>query len=108
MESFSTAVHSNPHQKLLLGSDAYDIIWDLVYKERGIKLYGVKYIKPVLGGFMYEAVVFDNFPKDKEAYSICIGDTEEESYLKFVSDTCVRFVLSRRLSDGDGFWLAWN
>ena len=72
-------------------SDAYDMFWDIFHEDRGIKLYGTKCIKTIDNGFMYEAVVFDEFPKDRESYSICIGYIEEEeTYIELVSDTCIR------------------
>ena len=103
-----TTAKPNNYNTLYLGSDTYDIFWDIVYKDRGIKLYGVKFIKAVGNGFIYEAVVFDEFPKDKNSYSICIGDTEEEVFINIVSDTCIRFVLSKRWTDGDEFRLTWD
>lgn len=103
-----TTAKPNNYNTLYLDSNTYDIFWDVVYKDKGIKLYGVKCIKTIGNSFIYEAVVFDEFPKDKESYSICIGDTEEEVLIHTISDTCIRFVLSKRWPDGNEFRLTWN
>ena len=104
----NTTGKPNNYNTLYLGSDTYDMFWEIVYKDRGIKLYGAKCIKAKKDSFTYEAVVFDEFPKDKESYSICIEDTEEEVLIHMISDTCIRFVLSKRWPDGDEFKLTWD
>ena len=92
-----------------LNQATYNVFWDIIYKDRGIKLYGIKYIKPALGGgFLYEAIVFDDYPKNKESYSICIEDTEEEVSIIKISDSCIRFRLWKRWPDGDNFRLTWD
>ena len=63
-------------------------------KKHRIKLYGIKYIKPALGrGFIYEAIVFDDYPKDKKSYTILVGNTSQDVRITQISDTCIRFCL---------------
>lgn len=98
------------YNTICTGEVGAELFWDVVWNGRWIKLYGVKYIEPFDNGFIYEAIVFDDFPKDKDSYSIHVAGIgiEEETFLHIISDTCIRFTLSKQYSETFDFILNWD
>lgn len=102
------AKHPSPNYTIYTSEKGAEWFWDLAYDRNSIKLYGIKHIQSSGKENLYEAIVFDNFPKDKECYSISHDNVEEEVSIEIISDTCIRFILTENCTEPYEFRLIWT
>ena len=94
-----TQVKSVNYNSIYIGSDAYDMFWDITYKKNSIDVYGVKQISKQGELFVYEGIIFDRFPEKYhslyiEYYNEFDNQVCEELELIELSDTKIVFSCS--------------
>lgn len=109
-----TQVKSVSYNSIYIGSDMYDIFWDIMYEKNSINIYGIKQISKQGKLFVYEGVLFDKFPDNYDLLYISHGnrfnsENIEEIELLELTDTKIVFKCSVKIPEGkDGIILQWN
>ena len=109
-----TQVKSVNYNSVYIGSDLYDVFWDIVYGKNFINVYGVKQISKQGELFVYEGVLFDKFPDDYNLLYIGYRnrfdcERAEEIEILELTDTKIVFKCSVKFPEGkDNIILQWN
>lgn len=101
---------------MYMGSDAYDMFWDIIYTGNIINIYGIKQISKQDELFVYEGVLFDKFPDNYASlYISYINSSDkycervEEIEVLELTDTKIVFKCSVKFPEGkDNIILQWN
>ena len=102
------------YNSIYIGSDTYDVFWEIIHSKNFITVYGIKQISKQGGLFVYEGVLFDKFPDNYDSLYISCRNrfdcerTEEIEVLE-LTDTKIVFKCSIKISeDKDNIILQWN
>ena len=104
-------VNYNP---IYIGSDTYDMFWEIIHEKNFITVYGIKQISKQGELFVYEGVLFDKFPDNYDLLYISYrsrfdDERAEEIEVLERTDTKIVFKCSVKIpEDKDNIILQWN
>lgn len=102
------------YNPIYIGSDTYDMFWEIIHEKNFINVYGIKQIGKQDGLFIYEGVLFDKFPEDYDILYINYRTREccercEEIELIELTDTKIVFKISFEFpSSVTEFTIQWH
>lgn len=104
-------VNYNP---IYIGSDTYDMFWEIIHEKNFITVYGIKQISKQGELFVYEGVLFDKFPDNYDLLYISYrnrfdNERAEEIEVLERTDTKIVFKCSVKIpEDKNNIILQWN
>lgn len=106
-----TQVKSVNYNSVYIGSDTYDIFWDIIHEKNSINVYGIKQINKQGELFVYEGILFDKFPDNYDSLYISYNrfncERVEEIEVLELTDTKIVFKSSHMFLK-DNIILHWN
>ena len=102
------------YNSVYIGSDAYDMFWEIINEKNFINVYGIKQIGKQDDLFIYEGVLFDKFPDNYDSLYISYinrfnSERAEEIQILELTDTKIVFKCSFMIpKDKDNIVLQWN
>lgn len=102
------------YNPIYIGSDTYDMFWEIIHEKNFINVYGIKQISKQGELFVYEGVLFDKFPDNYDLLYISYrsrfnDERAEEIEVLERTDTKIVFKCSVKIPEGkDNIILQWN
>ena len=111
MKTQAKLTNYNP---IYIGSDTYDMFWEIIHEKNFINVYGIKQVGKQGELFVYEGVLFDKFPDNYNSLYISYRnrfdcERAEEIEILELTDTKIIFKCSVKFPEGkDNIILQWN
>lgn len=109
-----TQVKPVNYNSVYIGSDTYDVFWEITHEKNSINVYGVKRVYKQGELFVYEGILFDKFPDNYESLYISYRnrfdcEIAEEIEILELTDTKIVFKCSIKFpKDKYNIILQWN
>lgn len=109
-----TQVKPANYNSVYIGSDTFDVFWEIMHEKNFINVYGIKQLGKQGELFVYEGVLFDKFPDNYDSLYISYRnrfdcERAEEIEILELTDTKIVFKCSVKFPEGkDNIILQWN